>query len=89
MSEKLKEMFKFQKRRDNLREKSVMKWSRKKKDHVDEILILESQLEEAEWTYYDKDERIVMDNLTNEIMNMLLQDTAKVMQEIFRIKNCY
>lgn len=68
------------------KEKMITKWSRKKRDHVDEILVIESQAEESEWTNYDDDEVIVKNELTNDIMNMLLGETANVISMIFKKK---
>lgn len=69
------------------RENAIIRWSRKKRDHVDEILVLESQAEESEWTDYDKDELYVKNDVTNEIMNMLLSETAEVFSTILK-KRC-
>lgn len=63
------------------------KWSGKKRDHVDELLVLECQGEEAEWTNYDRDELIVKDELTKEIFNMLLSETGQVLSNILKKKN--
>ncbi|KRT85104.1 hypothetical protein AMK59_700 [Oryctes borbonicus] len=68
------------------KEKMITKWSRKKRDHVDEILVIESQAEESEWTNYDDDEMIVKNELTNDIMNMLLTETANVISKILNKK---
>ncbi|GJQ77157.1 hypothetical protein Trydic_g14835 [Trypoxylus dichotomus] len=68
------------------KEKMTTKWSRKKRDHVDEILVIESQAEESEWTNYDDDEMIVKNELTNDIMNMLLTETTNVISKIFNKK---
>ncbi|KAK4877460.1 hypothetical protein RN001_009966 [Aquatica leii] len=62
------------------------KWSGKKRDNVDELLVVECQGEEAEWTNYDKDELIVKDELTKEIMNMLLSETGQVLNNILSKK---
>ncbi|KAF5279776.1 hypothetical protein FQR65_LT03307 [Abscondita terminalis] len=62
------------------------KWSGKKRDHVDELLVVECQAEEAEWTNYDRDELIVKDELTKEIMNMLLSETGQVLNNILSKK---
>lgn len=80
MNKKLKELFEYEKpiRREN----TIIKWSRKKRDHVDEILVMESQAEETQWTNYDKDELLVMNEVTNEIMNMLLKETGEVFSKI-------
>lgn len=79
---KLKELFGYEKpvRREN----AIIKWSRKKRDHVDEILVMEAQTQEAEWINYDKDELLVMDQVTNEIMNMLLKETGQILNNIFK-----
>lgn len=61
-------------------EKAIQKWSGKKRDHVDEILLRECQEEASEWTNYDVDELIVKNGLTNDIMNMLLIETGHVLQ---------
>lgn len=82
LNKKVKELFAFEK--VERRENAIIKWSRKKRDHVDEILVLECQDEEAEWTNYDKDELYVKNEVTNEIMNMLLSDTAEVLSKIFK-----
>lgn len=68
------------------RENAIIRWSRKKRDHVDEILVLESQAEESEWTNYDRDELVVKNEVTNEIMNILLDETAKVLSEVLKKK---
>lgn len=81
---KTKEILEFEK--VIFKEKMITKWSRKKRDHVDEILVIESQTEESEWTNYDDDEVIVKDELTNDIMNMLLTETANVISKIFNKK---
>ncbi|CAH1179034.1 unnamed protein product [Phaedon cochleariae] len=83
MNKKLKELFSYEK--PNKRENTIIKWSRKKRDHVDEILVMESQAEEVQWTNYDQEELVVMDQVTNEIMNMLLKDTGEAMRACFEI----
>lgn len=62
------------------------KWSGKKRDHVDELLVVECQSEETEWTNYDRDELLVKDELTKDIMNMLLSETAQVLSNILNKK---
>ncbi|KAK9871491.1 hypothetical protein WA026_012863 [Henosepilachna vigintioctopunctata] len=66
-----------------IRENSVIRWSKKKKDHVDEILALESQFEENEWLDYEKDELMVKNEITNEIFNVLLEETVDIYKKIF------
>lgn len=80
MNRKILQLLGFQtvNRKDNL----IVRWSRKKRDHVDEILVLEAQTEEADWTNYDQDEIIVKNNLTNEILEQLVSETAQIMSDI-------
>lgn len=82
MNRKVLQLLGFQTvtRKDNL----IVRWSRKKRDHVDEILVLEAQTEEAEWTNYDRDELTVKNNLTNEILDILVSETAVIMSEIMK-----
>ncbi|KAK5642799.1 hypothetical protein RI129_008966 [Pyrocoelia pectoralis] len=63
------------------------KWSGKKRDHVDELLVVECQAEEAEWTNYNRDELIVKDELTKEILNMLLSETGQALNNVLKKKN--
>lgn len=80
MSKKLREVFAYEKL--HRRENSIIKWSRKKRDHVDEILVIESQAEEDQWINYEKDELLVINQITNDIMNSLLKETEDVFNEI-------
>lgn len=84
MTRKVEQLLGFQtiSRKDNL----IVRWSRKKRDHVDEILVLEAQTEEADWTNYDQDELTVKDNLTKEILDMLVSETAQVLSAILKKK---
>ncbi|KAB0797035.1 hypothetical protein PPYR_11096 [Photinus pyralis] len=82
---KIKQMFGFE--TVKAVESKKHKWSGKKRDHVDELLVIECQSEEAEWTNYDRDELIVKDELTKEIFNMLLSETGQVLSNILKKKN--
>lgn len=84
MNRKVQQLLGFQtvNRKDNL----IVRWSRKKRDHVDEILVLEAQTEETDWTNYDQDALTVKDNLTNEILNVLLLETVRVFSDIINNK---
>lgn len=84
LSKKLRQLFGYEK--VELRENAIISWSRKKRDHVDEILVLESQAEESQWTNYDCDELYVKNEVTNEIMNMLLSETAEVLNNVLKKK---
>nr|CAD7257626.1 unnamed protein product [Timema shepardi] len=65
--------------RDNL----IVRWSRRKRDCVDDLLMRESHEEEAGWTNYDQDEVTVKNEVTVCILNCLLDETARVFKEIF------
>ena len=61
------------------------KWSvRKKKDHVDNILVQELKEEEPQWVNYDDDEVAVKMQLTETIFDTLLTDTVHVISKIYR-----
>ncbi|XP_062614422.1 centrosome-associated protein 350-like [Saccostrea cucullata] len=61
------------------------KWNiRKKKDHVDNILVQELREEEPEWVNYDDDEVAVKMQLTDNIFETLLTDTVQVMSKIYQ-----
>lgn len=61
------------------------KWSiRKKKDHVDTILVQELREEEPDWVNYDDDELAVKMQLTETIFDSLLSETAQTMNKIYR-----
>lgn len=65
-------------KKDNL----IICWSRKKRDHVDELLLKESQAEESEWTNFESDEVAVKNELTSDIFDLLLNDTISIMRKI-------
>lgn len=81
LKKKLKQLFAFEK--SDCKESMIIKWSRKKRDHVDELLVVESQSEEAEWTNYDQDELIVREEVTTGLLDMLIDETAVCLEEIF------
>ena len=62
------------------------KWGggRKKKDHVDQILVSELREEEPDWINYDEDELSVKHQLTDTLFESLLSETTRVMSEIAR-----
>ncbi|XP_057655726.1 centrosome-associated protein 350-like [Diorhabda carinulata] len=85
MIKNLKELFGYE--RSSKRDNNKIKWIKKKRDHVDEILVVECQQEETQWTNYRKDELLVKDNIVNEIFDSLLIDTAQVFKKIFLKRN--
>ena len=58
-----------------------------KKDNVDAILIEELRQEEPLWTDYEEDEATVKFQVADAILNMLLEDTARVFNAIQAKKN--
>ncbi|XP_011877311.1 PREDICTED: centrosome-associated protein 350-like isoform X2 [Vollenhovia emeryi] len=62
------------------RENMVMRWSRKRRDRVDELLAREAQAEEDEWTKFHHDELAVKNGLTVAILDTLVMETATVMK---------
>lgn len=62
------------------RENMVMRWSRKRRDRVDELLAREAQAEEDEWTKFHHDELAVKNGLTVAILDTLVMETANVMK---------
>ncbi|XP_058792180.1 centrosome-associated protein 350-like [Phymastichus coffea] len=65
------------------RENMVMRWSRKRRDRVDELLANEALAEEKEWTKFHHDELTVKNELTVTILNNLLIETTNC------VKNAY
>lgn len=70
------------------KEKLIIQWSRKKRnDFVDDLLIRELQEEEAEWTNYEEDENIIKNQITQNLLDDLIQDTVDSLNDAFNVKN--
>ncbi|XP_061634031.1 centrosome-associated protein 350 isoform X2 [Phyllopteryx taeniolatus] len=54
----------------------MLKFGRKKRDRVDQILVQELHEEEGQWVCYEEDELSVKMQLADSIFDMLLKDTA-------------
>ena len=65
------------------KESLIVRWSQKKRDKVDQILVRELHAEEAAWTDYSKDEALVKDQLSEAVLNLLIADTV---MEIKRVR---
>ncbi|XP_071097553.1 centrosome-associated protein 350-like [Haliotis cracherodii] len=66
-------------------DRAVNKWNiRKKRDHVDNVLVQELRAEEPNWVNYDADEMSVKNHLTDVIMEALLTDTVHTLNKIFQ-----
>nr|KAG5710507.1 hypothetical protein BaRGS_013153 [Batillaria attramentaria] len=60
------------------------KWNvRKKKDHVDAVLVEELREEEADWINYDHDELAVKMQLTDTLFDSLLSDTVETLNRVY------
>ena len=87
VGKQIKILFGFEPR--NIKENLIIRWSRKKRDHVDELLVRELHEEESEWTDYKKDEIAVKNQLTVEICNSLIADTSAALFSAFQKKIRY
>ncbi|XP_015117314.1 centrosome-associated protein 350 [Diachasma alloeum] len=65
------------------RENMVMRWSRKRRDRVDELLAREAQAEEDEWTKFHHDELDVKNELTIAILDTLVLETTSIVKAAF------
>jgi hypothetical protein len=57
------------------KENLIVRWSLKKRDKVDHILVRELHAEEAKWTDYTEDEMTVKNRVAQEIWDALIDDT--------------
>ncbi|XP_072199102.1 centrosome-associated protein 350 isoform X2 [Excalfactoria chinensis] len=60
----------------------TIKFGRKKRDRVDQILVQELHEEEAQWVNYDEDELCVKMQLADGIFETLIRDTIDVLNQI-------
>ncbi|XP_042880966.1 serine-rich adhesin for platelets-like isoform X2 [Penaeus japonicus] len=68
------------------KESLMMRWARKHRDLVDQVLVRELQAEESSWTQYDEDEASVKVQVASEILDDLISDTVTVFMEIIARK---
>lgn len=68
------------------RENMVMRWSRKRRDRVDELLAKEAQAEEKEWTKFHHDELAVKNELTATILDNLIIETTSCIKAAYAKK---
>ncbi|CAL9696220.1 unnamed protein product [Knipowitschia caucasica] len=61
----------------------MLKFGRKKRDRVDNILVQELHEEESQWVNYDEDELFVKMQLADSIFDALLKDTADALNLIY------
>ncbi len=66
------------------KENMIIRWSQKKRDRVDQVLVRELHAEEVRlWTNYANDEVFVKDDLTSQILDVLVNDTVRVLKNIY------
>ena len=63
--------------RRSAKENLIVRWSQRKRDRVDQILVRELHGEEVGWTDYSKDEALVKDQVSKAILDLLIDDTVK------------
>lgn len=68
------------------KENMIIRWSRKKRDRVDEILIRESQEEETEWVDYSIEENSIKNKITNSIIDDIMDEATKAIVSSFMKK---
>lgn len=66
------------------RENQLAKWSQRKRDRVDEILVKELQAEEKLWTNFEAEEAEVKCETADAILEMLLHETAALLNKFIR-----
>jgi hypothetical protein len=67
-----------------LRESQLARWSQKKRDRVDEILVRELQIEEKFWTDFSSEEVQVKHQTAEAILDLLLDETAFICKRIMQ-----
>lgn len=68
------------------KESLMMRCFKKKRDHVDEILVCESQEEESQWTQFDEDQVTVKNEVALAILDNLLEESTRSVKLIFNKK---
>ena len=66
------------------REGQLAKWSQKKRDRVDEILVKELQTEETLWTNFSSEEVQVKRQTADAILDLLLDETVHIYKHILQ-----
>ncbi|KAF6202096.1 hypothetical protein GE061_004493 [Apolygus lucorum] len=69
-----------------LRESLIMKWTRKRRDHVDEILVRELQESEAEWRDFTVEENMIKNRLADALLSQSLDDATLALSTAFANK---
>lgn len=64
------------------KENLIIRWSHKRRDRVDQVLVRELHAEEASWTNYEDEEVQVKDELSTLIMDALVTDTVQAFSKV-------
>ena len=62
------------------KENLIVRWSHKRRDRVDQVLVRELHAEEASWTDYQYCEFQVKDEISNLIMDALVNDNVQALK---------
>ena len=64
------------------KENLIIRWSHKRRDRVDQVLVRELHGEEAAWIDYEMDEVQVKDELSNALLDSLISDTVQAFKKV-------
>nr|XP_045611082.1 uncharacterized protein LOC123766185 isoform X4 [Procambarus clarkii] len=84
VQEQIKVLFGW--KRSPEKETLLVRWARKHRDLVDQVLVKELQAEESSWTQYDEDEAAVKTQVACEIFDSLIEETVTLVTSILARK---
>ena len=64
------------------KENLIIRWSHKRRDRVDQVLVRELHGEESTWIDYEADEIHVKDELSNTLLDSLISDTVQAFKKV-------
>ena len=64
------------------KENLIIRWSHKRRDRVDQVLVRELHGEESAWINYEEDEIQVKDELSNTLLDSLIADTVQAFKKV-------
>lgn len=85
LEERLLDLYAF--KEVDVKESSIMRWSRKKRDHVDDVLVRELPADECNWTNFEPDELIVKDKLVEDLTDLLLKEVLGELKDWWTAKH--
>ncbi|XP_076044168.1 uncharacterized protein LOC143027091 isoform X2 [Oratosquilla oratoria] len=68
------------------KESMILRWAKKRRDLVDQVLVRELQSEEMSWTQYNEDEAAVKVQVSGEIFESLIEETAALFTVVIKKK---